>query len=131
MIFSMNIPQLKQYVRFAEIYHCSLSWESKLFRPAIGYSLEFVFSLSVALICPTVTKNICKPRKNAQNRLVFQNRYHLSEAIRKILIPSDKCSVDISDSGVYLSGRIKKKKPICPILSEKIGYLRTNESLTF
>ena len=130
MIFSMNIPQLKQYVRFAEIYHCSLSWESKLFRPTIGYSLEFVFSLSVALICPTVTKFICKPRKNAQNRLVFQNRYHLSEAIRKILIPSDKCSVDVSDSGVHLSGRIKKK-PICPILSEKFGYLRTNESLTF
>ena len=129
MIFSMNIPQLKQYVRFAEIYHCSLSWESKLFRPTIGYSLEFVFSLSVALICPTVTKNICKPRKNAQNRLVFQNRYHLSEAIRKILIPLDKCSVDVSDSGVHLSVRIKKK-PICPILSEKFGYLRTNESLT-
>ena len=37
-----------------------------------------------------VTKNICKPRKNAQNRLAFQ----------------DKCSVDVSDSGVHLSGRI-------------------------
>ena len=62
-------------------------------------------------ICPTVTKNICKPRKNAQNRLVFQNRYHLSEAIRKILIPLDKCSVNVSDSGVHLSGRIKKRNP--------------------
>ena len=39
--------------------------------------------------------------KNAQNRFVFQNRYHLSEAIRKILIPSDKCSVDISDAGMH------------------------------
>lgn len=82
------------------------------------------------IICPTFTKFICKPRKNAQNRLAIQNRCHLSEVIRKILIPSDKCSVDVSDSGVYLSGRIKKK-PICPILSEKFGYLRTNESLTF
>ena len=77
--------------------------------------------------CPTVTKFICKPRKNGQNRLVFQNRYHLSEAIRKILIPSDKCSIDVSDVGVHLSGRIKKK-PICPILSEKFGYLWTNET---
>ena len=42
------------------------------------------------IICPTVTKNICKPRKNAQNRLVSQNRYHLSDTIRKIWIPSDK-----------------------------------------
>ena len=126
----MNIPQLKQYVRFAEIYHCSLSWESKLFRPTIGYSLEFVFSLSLALICPTVTKNICKPRINGQDRLVFGNSYHLSEGIRIFLIASDKCSVNVSDSGVHLSGRIKKK-PICPILSEKFGYLRTNESLTF
>ena len=58
-----------------------------------------------------VTKNICKPRKNTQNRLAFQ----------------DKCSVNVYDSGVHLSGRIKKK-PICPILSEKFGYLRTNES---
>ena len=115
MIFSMNIPQLKQYVRFAEIYHCSLSWESKLFRPTIEYSLEFFF-LSVALICPTVTKNICKPRNNAQNRLVFQNRYHLSEAIRKILIPSDKCSVDISDVEEYFSILIHKK----PHLSDTI-----------
>lgn len=105
----MNIPQLKQYVRFAEIHHCSLSWESKLFRPTIGYSLEFVFSLSVALICPTVTKFICKPRKNAQNRFVFQNRYRLSEAIRKILIPSDKCSVNVSDSGVQLSILVQKE----------------------
>jgi len=55
---------------------------------------------------------------------------HLSEVIRKILIPSDKCSVNVSDSGVHLSGRIKKK-PICPILSEKFGNLRTNEFLTF
>ena len=62
-------------------------------------------------ICPTVTKFICKTRKNAQNRFVFQNRYHVSEAIRKILIPSDKCSVDVSDSGVHLSGRIKKRNP--------------------
>ena len=130
MIFSMNIPQLKQYVRFAEIYHCSLSWESKLFRPTIGYSLEFVFSLSVALICPTFTKFICKPRKNGQNRLVFQNRYHLSEGIRIFLIASDKCSIDVSNAVVHLSGRIKKK-PICLILSEKFGYLRTNEPLTF
>ena len=61
------------------------------------------------IICPTVTKNICKPRKNAQNRLVFQNRYHLSEAIRKILIPSDKCSVDVSDVGVYFSILIHKE----------------------
>ena len=49
----------------------------------------------------------------------------MSEAIRKILIPSDKCSVNVSDSGVHLSARIKKK-PICPILSEKFGYLWTN-----
>ena len=50
----------------------------------------------------------------------------MSEAIRKILIPSDKCSVeDVFDSGVHLSGRIKKK-PICQILSEKFRYLRTN-----
>ena len=76
-------------------------------------------------ICPTVTKFICKPRINGQDRLVFGNSYHLSEAIRKILIPSDKCSVYVSDSGVHLSGRIKKK-PICPILSEKFGYLWTN-----
>ena len=61
-----------------------------------------------------VTKNICKPRKNAQNRLAFQ----------------DKCSVDVSDSGVHLPILIQKN-PICPILSEKFGYLRTNESLTF
>ena len=33
----------------------------------------------------------------------------MSEAIRKILIPSDKCSVNVSDSGVHLSGRIKKE----------------------
>ena len=26
---------------------------------------------------------------------------HLSGAIRKILIPSDKCSVDISDAGIH------------------------------
>ena len=49
----------------------------------------------------------------------------MSEAIRKILRPSDKCSIDVSDVGVHLSGRIKKK-PICPILSEKFGYLWTN-----
>ena len=63
-----------------------------------------------------VTKFPCKPRKNAQNRLVFQDKYHLFEAIRKILIPSDKCSVDVSDSGVHLSGRIKKE----PHLSDTI-----------
>ncbi len=34
---------------------------------------------------------------------------HLSEAIRKILIPSDKCSVDISDVGVYFSILIHKE----------------------
>ena len=131
----MNIPQLKQYVRFAEIYHCSLSWESKLFRPTIEYSLEFFF-LSVALICPTVTKNICKPRNNAQNRLVFQNRYHLSEAIRKILIPSDKCSVDISDVEVYFSILIHKEPhlsrgiQIFRIVSDKCGsYFNGTQSL--
>ena len=63
-----------------------------------------------------VTKNICKPRNNAQNRLVFQNRYHLSEAIRKILIPLDKCSVDASDSGVHLSILVHKE----PHLSDTI-----------
>ena len=39
-----------------------------------------------------VTKNICKPRKNAQNRLAFQ----------------DKCSVDVSDEGVHLSILVQK-----------------------
>lgn len=62
-------------------------------------------------ICPTFTKLICKLRKNAQNRLAFQNRYHLSNGIRIFLIASDKCSVDVSDSGVHLSGRIKKRNP--------------------
>ena len=33
----------------------------------------------------------------------------MSEAIRKILIPSDKCSVDISDVGVYFSILIHKE----------------------
>ena len=54
-----------------------------------------------------VTKNICKPRKNAQNRLAFQDKCsvdvsdedlsilvqkgsHLSDTIPKIWIPSDK-----------------------------------------
>ena len=58
-----------------------------------------------------VTKNICKPRKNGQNRLVFQNRYHLSEGIRIFLIASDKCSIDVSNAVVHLSGRIKKRNP--------------------
>lgn len=56
--------------------------------------------LSWQSICPTVTKSLCKPRKKGQNILVFKNRYHLSDSIRKILIPSDKCSVDISDAGI-------------------------------
>ena len=64
-------------------------------------------------LCPTVTKIICKPRKNAQNRMVFQNRYHLSEAIRKILIHSDKCSINVSGSGVHLS-----------ILMQKVPFVR-------
>ena len=63
-----------------------------------------------------VTKFICKPRKNDENRLVFQDKYHLSEAIRKILIPSDKSSVDVSDSGVHLSILIQNK----PHLSDTI-----------
>ena len=57
-----------------------------------------------------VTKFICKPRKNGQNRLAFQNRYHLSEGIRIFLIASDKCSIDVSNAVVHLSGRIKKKE---------------------
>lgn len=40
----------------------------------------------------------------------------MSEAIRKILIPSDKCSVDISDVGVYSSILIHKE----PHLSDTI-----------
>jgi hypothetical protein len=68
------------------------------------------------IICPTVTKIICKPRKNGQDRLVFGNSYHLSEGIRIFLIASDKCSVDISDVEEYFSILIHKK----PHLSDTI-----------
>ena len=39
----------------------------------------------------------------------YKKETHLSDAIRKIWIPSDKCSVDISDLGVYFSILVQKE----------------------
>ena len=124
MAIAMNADQKKDMVKVAQEYFSATmtsdvavrSMESTilLYKGARGKAqVQVIFDTNTfwlsqqrmaelfGVTVPTINYHLGQIKQSGE--------IHMSDAIRKILIPSDKCSVDVSDVGVYFSILVHKE----------------------